>query len=165
MEQFKAQRYVHSGSAAVAAPPDAVFPLLCPIREYEWIDGWSCRLIYSDSGFVEEGCVFETRLPGEGPTVWVTTRHDPDGRSLEFIRITPGVKVVKMELQVDGKGVDTQLWIRYTLTALSEAGNALVDELTASGGRALAANTRKLGRLLDHFLSTGTALPPREWPR
>lgn len=82
MNSFRVKRYQHDGRARVAAPPDAVFPLLCPVREYEWIDGWSCQLIFSDSGFVEDGCVFTTRLTGEGPTVWVTTRHDPAGRHL-----------------------------------------------------------------------------------
>jgi len=47
------------------APPGKVFPLLCPLREYEWIEGWQCEMLHSDSGIAEKNCVFRTRFPGE----------------------------------------------------------------------------------------------------
>jgi len=33
----------------IHAPPQAVFPLLCPVREGEWLDGWAeeCEVIHS----------------------------------------------------------------------------------------------------------------------
>ena len=37
------------------APPDRVFPLLCPVREYDWIDGWECRMVYAETGVAELG--------------------------------------------------------------------------------------------------------------
>ena len=48
----------------VPATPDRVFPLLCPVREYEWIPGWECDVLHSVSGVAEEDCVFRTRFPG-----------------------------------------------------------------------------------------------------
>ncbi len=27
--------------------PENVFPHLCPIKEYEWIEPWCCTLIYA----------------------------------------------------------------------------------------------------------------------
>jgi hypothetical protein len=34
----------------VAAPPDRVFPLLCPVRERDWLEGWEADMVYSASG-------------------------------------------------------------------------------------------------------------------
>ena len=47
----------------LSGSPEQVFPLLCPTREYDWIETWQCELIYSDSGFAEPGCIF-TIVPG-----------------------------------------------------------------------------------------------------
>jgi hypothetical protein len=62
----------------VDAEGTAVFPLLCPVREYDWIDVWSCDVIYSESGIAELGCVFLTDLPGRGTETWVVTRFEPE---------------------------------------------------------------------------------------
>ncbi len=45
----------------LAAPPERVFPLLCPTRETEWLEYWRCELIHSRSGFAEEGCIQNTQ--------------------------------------------------------------------------------------------------------
>ena len=34
----------------LVAPPDAVFPLLCPVRETEWVQGWDPTLVVTASG-------------------------------------------------------------------------------------------------------------------
>jgi hypothetical protein len=166
MTKFQAKRFTHLCSIPVAAAADAVFPLLCPVREYEWIDGWDCRLVYSRSGLAEEDAVFTTDLFGEGPTVWVTSHHDSKARRVSYIRVTPDVKVLKMDLQVDEVSKETSHWqIRYTLTALGEQGNALIDHLSASNGGELAARANLLGCMLNHFLKTGLMLKKEDWPR
>ena len=43
--------------------PDDIFPLLCPVREYEWLETWQCEMIYTKSGFTELDCIFKTSLP------------------------------------------------------------------------------------------------------
>jgi hypothetical protein len=62
---------------SIDAVPDEVFPLLCPVREVEWLDDWTYRMIYSASGLVEAGAVFETAIAAEPATIWVVSRHDP----------------------------------------------------------------------------------------
>ena len=51
----------------LASSPEKIFPLLCPTCEYDWIDTWKCRMIYSDSGHAELDCVFKTDFPSDGP--------------------------------------------------------------------------------------------------
>ncbi len=36
-------RTIKSFKMQLTAAPDKVFPLLCPTREYDWIDSWKCR--------------------------------------------------------------------------------------------------------------------------
>lgn len=78
---FQVKRAVRTYRQTIEAKPDVVFPLLCPVREVEWLDGWNHRMIYSASGLVEEGSVFSTSNPGEEDTVWVVIRHDPTARA------------------------------------------------------------------------------------
>ncbi len=166
MTKTDAKRFTYSGSVSVSAVPEQVFPLLCPVREYEWIDGWDCKLIYSESGFVEEGCIFTTHFPDDGPMVWVTTLHDAITRRVEFVRFSAGVKVLKMQLRVDEAGEGTSnLSIKYTLTALSGEGNTMVDQLVASKGDYFKRHIHRLGVLLDYFLTTGAMMKKSEWPQ
>lgn len=41
--------------------PDTVFPLLCPVREADWIEGWDPVWVASNSGVAEPDCVFVTQ--------------------------------------------------------------------------------------------------------
>lgn len=45
----------------VEAPRALVFPLLCPVREREWLPGWQADIVHSTSGLVEEGCIFRSQ--------------------------------------------------------------------------------------------------------
>ncbi len=74
-------------SMLLKGTPEQVFPLLCPVREYEWIDNWQCEVVYSDSGFAELDCVFKTRFPGDGPEdTWAVSRYEPP-LLIEFVRV------------------------------------------------------------------------------
>ena len=48
----------------INASPEIVFPLLCPVREVEWLDGWEYKMIYCVSGLIEKGAVFSTANTG-----------------------------------------------------------------------------------------------------
>ena len=77
MPAFKAVRVSHEYTQTNEAPPDKVFPLLCPVREADWVPGWKYNLIYSESGVAEDGCVFSTPNDGGPDTTWMVTRYDP----------------------------------------------------------------------------------------
>ncbi len=46
MTVFKSIRVVKSDTMNLCAASTDVFPLLCPVREYEWIEPWSCDMSY-----------------------------------------------------------------------------------------------------------------------
>ena len=54
MIAFKSHRVTHEYTQTNLATPERVFPLLCPVREAEWVPDWQYRLIYSESGVAEK---------------------------------------------------------------------------------------------------------------
>src|SRR5882672_10992531 len=60
MHIIKPNRASHTYRQRLCASPAKVFPLLCPVREAEWADGWLPELVISSSGVAECACVFIT---------------------------------------------------------------------------------------------------------
>ena len=111
------------------ARPEVVFPLLCPVREKDWIDGWDYTMIFSTSGLAEKGCVFSTPHHGQQATVWYITEHDPENYRIEFVRHTPNEEVVKIAIFLSDNGDETtNATITYQYTALNEEKNRWIEE-------------------------------------
>jgi hypothetical protein len=113
----------------IEAQPDKVFPLLCPVREGEWLAGWreGVDIIHSISGVAEEGCVFRTQSADRPETLWMITRHDPAARVVEFVRFTAGMVVTRLTIAVKPAGNDaSSVEIRYTFTPVTEEGAKFV---------------------------------------
>jgi hypothetical protein len=124
-----ALRLVRSFVQDIQASPEAVFPLLCPEREKEWLPGWEARMIYSASGVAERGAVFET-AHAAGRTLWVVTEYDP-ARRIAFARWQPDGLAVHIEIVLARKHAGgTAVGICYTFTATDDSG---VSALAAMG--------------------------------
>ena len=148
-------RTLLSHTMHLSASPEDVFPLLCPVREYDWIENWQCELIYSESGKAEADCVFQTRFPQDGPEdTWVVSRYDPP-RAIEFIRIN-ALRAIRYSIELDEAEAGQSSWIwSQTLTGLNDPGDTLI----ASGNPAsFAEKIADIERKLKHFLATGTML-------
>jgi hypothetical protein len=105
------------------ASPEAVFPLLCPTREYDWIPGWACELVFTETGYAEEDCVFRTNDGNPfGSGTWVMTRLVPD-EALDIVKVSPEtVLEMKITLTRNPDGTTTGEWT-LILTGLTEAGD------------------------------------------
>lgn len=135
----------------LAAPPDKIFPLLCPTREYDWIATWGCELLHSGSGRAEHDAIFRTRLMGVAE-IWICTRYEPN-REIHYVRLAEGL-LTKLEITlIDlGDGTTRVCW-SLTASALVEDMNAAVADLEPEGGR-----IHHLERVLDeleYYLETG----------
>ncbi len=156
MTTFEAKRVTRSYIQRVVAPPNVIFPLLCPVREAEWLDGWDYELIYSASGFAEEGCVFKSKQPGEPDTIWLITEHDKEKYRVEFARVTPDSRVAKVNINLsDNQDGTTSAAITYVVTALNDAGNEFVDSYTEESFRQAMVWWEKS---INHFLQSGEKL-------
>jgi len=139
--------------ATLPATPEQVFPLLCPIREREWIEGWRAEAVHTASGYAEHGALFRTRL--ELGELWVTTRYEPSAR-VEYTIFAGRQAVVRLDLRLAANGDGTTHWrIDRTYTGIGWLGRRRVGAL--SDARVQVENER-LWRQLDHFLRTGRML-------
>lgn len=142
----------------VGAPADRLFPLLCPVREYEWLEGWSCRLVHTASGLVEPGCVFVTERPGDGITTWVTTVHDPVACRVAFVRVTEGRRAVRMALHVEPLDAERcRLRVAYDVTGIDDAGREEARR-AAETGEPYARAAAGIAMAAERYLVTGRAV-------
>ena len=140
----------------VPAAPAQVFPLLCPVREYQWIAHWRCELLHSASGVAEEDCVFRTTLPRGDPMTWVVSRYEPPAR-IEFTCFVADSHVQRLKIALTAEGETTRLdWTNRWLS-VSPRGDAWLAAWPEDEHAKMMDNLR---RMLTHYLTTGKMLRP-----
>lgn len=149
-------RAEHSYVQRLIAPPARVLPLLCPVREAEWLADWRPQFVLSLSGVAETDCVFATPSPA-GTAYWYVTRHDAAAGQVEMVRIVPEHTACRLDIRLAADG-DTACTatVTYRLTSLGPAGDDAVGAYTAAH---YAAFMQDWERRLNHWLRTGTCLP------
>ena len=147
-------RVTHTYTQHLVAPPAAVFPLLCPVRESDWIDGWSPLLVLSHSGLAEPDCVFVTdSRPYDA--VWFITRHEPERGFVEMIKVTPDVTACKLTIRLRAAGSGSEADVTYSHTSLGPQGDVFVASFTAEF---YVQFMREWEERMNHYLAHGTAL-------
>src|SRR5262245_13147805 len=154
MDIVKPNRATHTYRQRLCAPPDTVFPLLCPVRETEWAEGWLPELVISSSGLAERDCVFITS-DKLGKAIWYVTRHEPERWSVEMLKIVPGVTACRLEIQLSENADGCFADITYSHTSIGPAGDEFVATFTAEFYRSFMQAWEKA---LNHFLKTGSRL-------
>ena len=155
MQVSSPNRVKHSYTQSLAAHPDKVFPLLCPVREADWVPDWDPVLVLSNSGVAEKDCIFVTRDTSK-ESIWVITEFEPKNHKLEMIKVTPGHTVAKLEIHLSPAGDNrTAAEIAYTYPALGPEGDEFLNEFTAQWYKTFMQNWE---RAINHYLSTGTKL-------
>lgn len=136
----------------IEAPAEDVFPLLCPVRENDWVIGWEeiTTLISSESGVAELGAVFQTQHAGEGPETWVITEYEPTER-IAFARFGGDV-VTRLQVNLAVVHGKTRATWTTSQVGTSETGNARVEAVTPE---AHAASRAGLEVMLKYYLLTG----------
>jgi len=153
MSAFKAKRARYDYTQTNDRAPEQVFPLLCPVREADWLPHWKYNLIYSESGLAEDGCVFTTPNESGTENVWMCTHYDPAALTIAYAWVEPGLVATQLRIALaPAPGGKTRSHIRFSYTALSEAGNAVVDRYTQAWFE-----KKMLGweEAINHYLRTG----------
>ncbi len=154
--EFKAKRIVRTYRQTIDATSEKIFPLLCPVREAEWLDGWRYEMVYSASGLVEEGAVFSTPGEGEKDTVWVVTKHDKNAYEVEFARFTPESRTCFLKIAVRARDESASyVDISYAYTGLTPSGNDFINGFTEKKFLAAVVFWEKS---MNHFIKTGEKL-------
>ncbi len=156
--RFTGQRSVKSYTQTIRASPGRIFPLLCPVREAEWADGWVGRPVFAASGVAEENGVYATEHEGEtAPTIWFITKRDPVAHETEFVYFLPGRQVVRLSLGIEKSGADSsKVHVTYIRTGISDEGNTMVTEALRTG--AFEKMMKEWEDAMNHYLATGQLL-------
>ena len=161
MADFRGTRVTHQHTQTNQATPEKVFPLLCPVREADWVPGWQYRLIYSQSGVAELGCVFSTPNDDGSESTWICTDYDPAHFRVAYAWVTPGLVACQIRIQLEsGTASTTRAHIHYTYTGLSLKGNKDVERFTADWFRAKMEGWEKA---INHYLATGNVIAAPQW--
>ena len=83
------ERRVITHQQTFETTPDNLFPLLCPTTEFDWMDGWHCEMVYSQSLYQEYNAIFKTSYFNMDET-WVVSHFEPN-RVIEFVRVSEHV--------------------------------------------------------------------------
>jgi hypothetical protein len=114
----------HSISLPLSAAE--AFPLFTPEGERLWIEEWNPHYFHPANGETIAGMVFTTGN-GEEKTYWTLVDFDNAEQRARYSRVTPGSRSVTVEVACEAIGEhETRVTVRYTLTGLSEAGNAAI---------------------------------------
>ncbi len=150
------RRVTHEYTQTNDAPPETIFPLLCPVREADWVPGWQYKMIYSKSGVAEAGCVFTTPNGDGTETTWLVTEYDPARLRMAFAWIKPGQVAAQIAicLNKNPEGNTTAL-IRYTYTGLSAMGN---QEIESYDKKWFEHKMKGWEAAINHYLRTGKAI-------
>jgi len=153
---FVPERKIFSYTQVINASPETIFPLLCPVRETEWLQDWEYRMIYSLSGLAEPGAVFSTSHHEEEDTIWVVTKHDKDSATVEFTRFTPFNRTCVLEIKVSARDSESSyVNISYTYTGLSSEGNKFIAHYDKKD---FDANMKFWEDSMNYFIKTGNKL-------
>ena len=125
--KFKAEQFARNGVIQCKAAVEEVFPLLCPKREEEWIPGWKCETIWSNTGYNEEGAIFKTTRPYGTELYWTTLQYDIRSKIVDFLITAPRLYMFRFKIKVEEIG-NGGLSITFTqiFTSISEEGNILL---------------------------------------
>jgi len=135
------------------APRSRVFPLFTAQGERDWAPGWDPQIL---SGAEERGSAFRTQSQHGQETVWVVTEYRPEEGRVSYARVALGSNIGLVDVTctepADG---GTDVSVRYTLTALSEAGRTFVREFL---------QTEQYSRMIDEWRVATTKALTRPAP-
>jgi hypothetical protein len=132
---------------------EEIFKLLCPVKEDDWLPGWreQRKLIYSESGFAELGCVFVTsNLPHlMGPATWVNNIYKPF-ETIQYSAVNENlIYQIHFDLMPLEESCDVVL--KKTWTALTLGAEEFLGKMEKETKQKLP----NLFELINHYLKTG----------
>lgn len=128
--------------------PGKIFPLLCPTLEYDWLPGWTCEMLHSETGYAEHDCIFKTEFFGF-PELWICTKYLKDSE-ICYQRISEHLSSmldIRLIDQLDGSCIG--VW-HIAISALDEEGNRMIENLEGAEKK-----FEKAIDALEYFLKEG----------
>ncbi len=154
MEVKKPVRATRTFTQKLVAPKGRAFPLLCPVREADWLEGWDPLVVFTHSGVAEPECVFMTRA-AKHPAIWFVTRHEPERGFVEMLKVSPGLTACRVSIELAATRAGCEATITYSHTSLGPQGDAFVAGFTDEFYDGF---MREWETRMNHYLTTGETL-------
>jgi hypothetical protein len=146
----------------INAPVEKVFPLVCPVSEYDWIPGWKCHLLYCPGGRIEKDVAFKEKMSSPfllnkigGKTTWTTLLYDKVKFRVHFNwdnKISSSIYKMEMD-PIDSS--QTRLSLSLNMKIIDDRGSWLLDP---AGNYKIGFLIEGLGAMLKHYCETGKQL-------
>ena len=112
------------------APLQQVFPLFTAEGERAWAPGWEPRIL---SGSRERGSAFITAGHHGSTVTWIVTDYRPAEGRVSYARLVQDSNIGIVDVVcTTPAGGGTDVSVRYTLTAVSEAGKSFVAQFLSA---------------------------------
>ena len=136
-ETFTARRERLQHSFELPLPANVCRELFTPAGEEAWVADWKPDYVYPSGGETELGMVFVTSHDGE-TTFWQMTDYDPILQYVRYARLTPGSRATIVEVRCETlDAARTRVHVAYTLTGLSDEGNAAIGTFAAGFAKSI----------------------------
>jgi hypothetical protein len=141
------------------APPEKVFPLFCPVREYDFMRKWDSFMKYSKSGYAEKNAVFQSNYPSTifSKSTWVCTKYEPN-TALSYTVFLPDTLIMLIEHDIkklpDGKTKDT---VVYSLFGINWLGKIMVKRMIKNDG--LQKTSNAISEEVIYYLKYNNKIP------
>jgi hypothetical protein len=149
-------RVTRTFTQRLMAAPERVFPLLCPVREADWLVDWDPIVVFSESGVAEPDCVFMTSASPHD-AIWVIVRHEPNRGFVQMLKVVPEVTVCNLAIQLSRSTSGSEAEITYSHTSLGPRGDTFVASFTEAFYERF---MREWESRLNHYVTTGERLGP-----
>lgn len=153
MKIIKPNRRKHGCHQTWKGTVDSVFPLLCPVKEADWVPGWEPRLVISNSGLMEKNCIF-IEPEGDNEAIWIVTAYERN-RYLDMYRILPGVTASQFTISLEENNDLTDAHITYEHTSLGVGGDKIIQAFTEDYFNEFMLHFETA---INHYLETGSMI-------
>lgn len=122
-----------SKEITIQASAEEIFPLICPVKEYDWIPNWKCKLIFCPNGKNEKDVVFKEKISAPfiinaffAETTWTTILHDSSNYKVHFKWENKiSTSIYKIELHsTDSEQTICKASLNYNILDDKKVGNA-----------------------------------------
>lgn len=152
------KRIIRTFRTDLPSRAETVFPLLCPVREYDWIPMWKCEIICSMSGYAEMGCVFTTDFKDHsGQETWVVCTYEKN-RQIGFVK-TGKHSTNRYNVSLEDNQTGSIISWEQEITSLDQHGDLLLEKITEN---AYSAKMEYVNKLLKYYLLNGKSLKDNE---
>jgi hypothetical protein len=162
IRETRVNRVMASHNEIIKGSPGKIFALLCPVQEYKWIDKWDCEIIYSDSGGVENNCIFKEHKTGpvlfesDIPTYWTVSYYDQTNYKVQFVLMSDNIAITKINVEIKDIGAhNLSVSLVMIITAMCEEANNKIHKSTQNKANMY---LKVLGKSLKHYCESGEML-------